>query len=138
MTRERRTGTARRLRQKDSLAEARVWSMVRSGRLDGLKFRREHPVGPYFVDFACEKLQLVIEIDGKVHELDDVVLNDHLRQEEIETLGWTVLRFTNEQVLGEPHLLTDAVRQHAKLAGPVPHPPTDFVGGPLPLPPGEG
>ena len=87
--------------------------MVRSSRIDGLKFRREHPVGPYFVDFACEKLQLAIEIDGKIHERDDVILKDHLRQQEIEILGWTVLRFTNEQVLGEPHLLTDAVRKHA-------------------------
>lgn len=62
-------------------------------------------------------LRLVIEIDGGVHRLDAVILNDHLRQTEIETLGWTVVRFTNETVLAEPWRLDDAIRDRARVLG---------------------
>jgi very-short-patch-repair endonuclease len=138
MSRERRTARARALRQRNTRAGAKLWSALRGGRLDGLKFRREHPIGRYVADFACGSLRLAIEVDGGVHRLDEVATNDHFRQEDIEALGWTVLRFTNEQVLGELHLVLDAVRAHASAVRSDPHPPTDFVGGPLPLPSGEG
>ena len=109
-----RATRARSLRQTGGLAEARVWARLRSGGIDGHKFRRQHPVGRFYVDFACDRLRLVIEIDGGVHTRDDVVLNDHFRQQAIEDLGWTVLRFTNEQVLGHPDTLITAVRRHAQ------------------------
>jgi very-short-patch-repair endonuclease len=79
--------------------------------------RRQHPVGRYVVDFACVPLRLVIEIDGGVHERDDVVLRDHLRQTEIEALGWTVVRFSNETALREPWLIDAAIRDRAWLLG---------------------
>ena len=110
-----RTAFARSLRQRSGLVEQRVWSLLRSGRVDGYKFRRQHPIGRYVADFACERLRLVIEIDGGVHERDDVVTSDHLRQSELEALGWTVLRFTNSQVLSEPESVCAAVREHARL-----------------------
>jgi len=59
----------------------------------------------------------VIEIDGGVHERDDVVLRDHLRQTEIEALGWTVVRFTNDTALGEPWRIDDAIRDRARVLG---------------------
>ena len=77
--------------------------------------RRQHPVGRYVVDFACVPLRLVIEIDGGVHERDDVVLRDHLRQTETRALGWTVVRFTNATALGEPGRLDDAIRDRARV-----------------------
>lgn len=123
MTRQERTDRARGLRKTSGLAERRIWILLRDGRCDGLKFRRQHPIGRYYADFACESLRLVIELDGGVHERDEVVLNDHYRQMDIEALGWTVVRFTNVEALGEPHRILDAVRDHARQVRAVPHPP---------------
>lgn len=113
-----RTKVARRLRQTSGLAEQKVWSLVRSGKIEGHKFRRQHPVGPYICDFVCEHLRLVVEIDGGVHGLDDVAQRDLERQLAIEQLGWTVVRFSNEQALGRPDLITSAIRTHARLVLP--------------------
>ena len=113
-----RTIFARTLRQDAGLAEQRAWALLRSGQIDGHKFRRQHPIGRYVADFACDRLRLVIEIDGGVHDRDEVVTSDHLRQTELEALGWTVLRFTNAQALSEPELITTAVRAHARLIAP--------------------
>ncbi|GLK49086.1 hypothetical protein GCM10017620_20590 [Brevundimonas intermedia] len=117
MTSNRLTPHARGLRQSGGLAEDRVWTRLRGGAVDGWKVRRQHPVGRFVVDFACVPLHLVIEIDGGVHERDDVVLNDHLRQQTIEALGWTVVRFTNAQALTEPWRIDDAIRDRAKTLG---------------------
>ncbi len=108
---------ARDLRQSAGLAERRVWERLRGGAVEGFRVRRQHPVGPYVVDFACVRLRLVIEIDGGVHGRDDVVLRDHLRQTEIEALGWTVVRFTNDMALGEPWRIDDAIRDRARVLG---------------------
>ncbi|WP_406851994.1 DUF559 domain-containing protein [Brevundimonas sp. BH3] len=106
---------ARQLRQSSGLSEEKVWALLRSGRIDAHKFRRQHPIDRYITDFACERLKLVIEIDGGIHARDDVAIKDHLRQTDLETMGWTVLRFTNEQVLTHPTALADAIRAHARL-----------------------
>ena len=110
-----RTAFARTLRQKSGLAEQRVWALLRGGRIDGHKFRRQHPIGRYVADFACDRLKLAIEIDGGVHDRDDVVTNDHMRQTDLELLGWTVLRFANAQALGVPEDIIVAIRAHARL-----------------------
>lgn len=60
---------------------------------------------------------LVIELDGGVHERDEVVLQDHLRQAAIEALGWVVVRFSNEQALSEPGIIDEAIRDRAKSLG---------------------
>ncbi|WP_415289293.1 DUF559 domain-containing protein [Brevundimonas sp. S1H14] len=108
-----RTDRARALRQSSGRAEERVWAALRGGRIDGHKFRRQHPVGPYFADFACDRLRLIIEIDGGVHRLDEVAARDLGRQRVLEALGWTVIRVTNDQAYEEPERLIEAVRGHA-------------------------
>ena len=108
---------ARDLRQSAGLAEQRVWARLRGGAVEGFKVRRQHEIGRWTVDFACVPLRLVIEIDGGVHEREDVVLRDHLRQTEIEALGWTVVRFTNDVALGEPWRVDDAIRERARVVG---------------------
>ncbi|MBD7941864.1 endonuclease domain-containing protein [Brevundimonas guildfordensis] len=113
-----RTAFARSLRQDAGLAEQRIWALLRSGRIDGHKFRRQHPISRYIADFACDRLRLVIEIDGGVHDRDEVMTRDHLRQTDLEALGWTVLRFTNAQALSEPESVVAAVRAHARLITP--------------------
>ena len=117
MTAGRLTPRAQSLRQTGGLAEQRIWARLRGGAVDGWKVRRQHPVGPYVVDFACIPLRLVIEIDGGVHGRDDVALKDHIRQQAIEALGWTVVRFTNDQALAEPERVDAAIREQAKALG---------------------
>jgi len=108
---------ARDLRQSAGLAEQRVWARLRGGGVDGFKVRRQHRIGRYVVDFACVALRLVIEIDGGAHDRDDVMLRDHLRQTEIEALGWVVVRFSNDVALGEPWRIDEAIRERAKVVG---------------------
>lgn len=108
---------ARDFRQNSGLAEQRIWTRLRGGAVDGVKVRRQHSIGRYVVDFACVALRLVIEIDGGVHDRDDVLLLDHLRQTEIEALVWTVIRFSNDVALGEPWRIDDAIRERARLLG---------------------
>jgi very-short-patch-repair endonuclease len=65
----------------------------------GFKFRRQHAIGPYFVDFYCVQASLVIEVDGSIH--DGQVDQDVARQQYLESLGLRVLRFTNDEILRE-------------------------------------
>lgn len=108
---------ARDLRQSAGLAEQRVWARLRGGAVEGFRVRRQQEIGRWTVDFACVPLRLVIEIDGGVHDRDEVVLRDHLRQTEIEALGWTVVRFTNAVALAEPWRIDDAIREQARAVG---------------------
>jgi very-short-patch-repair endonuclease len=112
-----RTALARAQRQAAGLAERRLWQRLRGARIDGHRFRRQHPVGPYIADFACDRLRLILEIDGGIHDRDDVILRDHLRQVELENLGWTVLRFRNEEALSRPERIIAAIREHARGLG---------------------
>jgi very-short-patch-repair endonuclease len=82
-----RTDRARTLRQSSGTATTRIWERLRGGGVDGHKFRREHGIGPFYADFACDRLRLVIEIDGGVHEREDVKERDALRQAALEALG---------------------------------------------------
>jgi len=117
MTAGRLAPRARALRQSGGLAERRVWARLRGGAVDGRKVRRQHPVGGYVADFACLPLRLIIEIDGGVHERDEVATRDHPRQQALEALGWTVVRFSNEDALAEPWRVDAAIRGQAKAPG---------------------
>ena len=117
MTASRLTPRAQSLRQTSGPAEDRVWARLRGSAVGGWKVRRQHPIGRFVVDFACAPLKLVIEIDGGVHGLDDVILRDHLRQTEIEGLGWTVIRFTNAEALSEPWKIDEAILARAEMLG---------------------
>ncbi|MCC6613211.1 MAG: endonuclease domain-containing protein [Anaerolineae bacterium] len=89
---------ARDLRQRQTPAEVLLWEAVRDRRLDGLKFRRQHPVEntAYVVDFLCYEARLVVELDGGIHA--DQPDADAIRQAEIEAQGYHVLRFRNQAV----------------------------------------
>jgi very-short-patch-repair endonuclease len=116
----RRAVRARSLRQSAGIATGHVWGQLRGSRLDRHKFRREHPVDRFVGDFACESLRLIIEIDGGVHRLDDVVLRDRHRQEALEAMGWIVLHFTNDEALIDPSPIIAAIREHAAVLGGAP------------------
>jgi very-short-patch-repair endonuclease len=76
--------------------EHRLWSILRNRQLDGRKFRRQVPIGPYYADFACHEARLVIELDGGQHA--DRIAADAARTRAIEALGWKVVRFWNTEV----------------------------------------
>lgn len=90
-----------------------MWAALRGRRLDGLKFRRQHPIGRYYADFACIEAGLVVELDGLSHEGEAVELRDQLRERDVEAAGWLVLRFTNRQVLDDLPGVLSAIRAAA-------------------------
>ena len=104
---------AEELRKFSTHAEDIVWSYVK-GNQSGVRFRRQHPLLFYISDFYCHQLKLVIEIDGSVHNKDDVKINDVARQKEIEQLGIKVIRFTNEQVLQTPEIILKSIMNTIK------------------------
>jgi very-short-patch-repair endonuclease len=91
---------ANRLRNEGTKAEACLWKYVlRAGTLKGFPFRRQRPVLKYIADFMCMDLMLIIEVDGSIHNLQEHYERDMIRQKALESAGYTVLRFTNEEVL---------------------------------------
>lgn len=89
---------ARTMRKKMTDAELKLWNELRAHRLMGLSFRRQMPVGSYIVDFACPEKKLIVEVDGSQHAAD-VAEKDAFRTRALEDLGWTILRFWNDDVL---------------------------------------
>ncbi len=96
---------AKRLRHTSTDAEACLWHHLRAGRLHGIKFKRQKPIGAYIVDFICIDRNLVIEVDGGQHL--EQAERDTVRTRWLEAQGFTVLRFWNDDVLRD----TDAVLQ---------------------------
>jgi very-short-patch-repair endonuclease len=89
---------ARELRQSQTPPEGVLWSKLRAGRLAGLKFRRQHPIGPYTVDFYCASAKLVVEIDGRVHDDRERAQRDRARNAWMCDRGLVVLRIPASEV----------------------------------------
>jgi very-short-patch-repair endonuclease len=87
---------ARRLRQRETPAEANLWNALRGRKLGGFKFRRQQPLGPYVVDFCCPEARLIVELDGARH--DEQWQYDAARTKYLGALGYRVLRFRNADV----------------------------------------
>lgn len=90
-------GLRKSLRQNQTKAEQLIWAGLRNKR-NGYRFRRQFQILDYITDFCCVKLRLIIELDGCVHEDDDIYDKDQIRQKELESLGYKFLRYTNNQV----------------------------------------
>ena len=88
----------RELRKNQTSAEKVFWEIVRTKRFLGLKFRRQHQIGNYIVDFYCHDRKLVIELDGEIHNQPEQQQRDLQRTEYLKSLGLTVLRFTNQEI----------------------------------------
>jgi very-short-patch-repair endonuclease len=102
---------AHKLRMPLTPAEKVLWQELRNRKLSGYKFRRQHPVREFIVDFFCPEKELVIEIDGKIHQLPDVKEKDENRTAELESLGLTVIRFSNEDVLIDIDKVLNKIKQ---------------------------
>ncbi len=89
----------RDLRKNMTKAEVILWNVIRGKNLKDLRFRRQHPIAKFVVDFYCHEKKLVIELDGNVHDTEEAKEKDKLRSELLEQLGLKVIRFRNEEVL---------------------------------------
>ncbi|MBN1137749.1 MAG: DUF559 domain-containing protein [Anaerolineae bacterium] len=100
---------ARQLRHPQTPAEGVLWARLRDRRLGGYKFRRQHPVGRFIVDFFCDACHLVVEIDGDSH-LDQVEY-DAERTAWLEAQGYRVIRFTNREVQRQTAAVLEVILQ---------------------------
>ena len=114
---------AQRLRQNLTPAEQRLWQALKNRQLSGLKFRCQHPVGSFIVDFYCAQCRLVVELDGEIHE--QRVEYDAARTAKLNQFGYRVVRFSNQAVM--THL--DEVLCRILAASDDVHPPTPNSGG---------
>ena len=90
---------AKQLRVKMTLAELLVWEQLKNKQFKGYKFRRQHPIHQFIVDFYCHELKLIIEIDGKYHDSEEQKELDAKRSELLKFQGLSEIRFTNEDVI---------------------------------------
>jgi very-short-patch-repair endonuclease len=97
---------ARRMRREPTDAEGKLWRILRGGRLGGHKFRRQEPIGPYIVDFACHRRKLAIELDGSQHAGS---ARDVEREAWLRARGFETLRFWNNEVLTNPDGVAHAI-----------------------------
>ncbi|MEP6948853.1 MAG: methylmalonyl-CoA mutase family protein [Ginsengibacter sp.] len=89
-------------------AEKILWERLR-GRKEGLKFRRQHIIDKYIADFVCLQRGVVIEIDGNIHQLPEVMENDEIRTSRLKDLGFDIIRFTNQEILRNPDLVCEKI-----------------------------
>jgi very-short-patch-repair endonuclease len=117
---------ARRLRRELSLPEKLLWVRLRGS---DVRIRRQHPVGPYILDFYCPSAKLAIEVDGFAHDTGSRPQRDEARSQWLNDEGIEVLRIPAKQVLADPDAVADAIlrlcleplHHSASLSGPPPH-----------------
>lgn len=100
----------RKLRKNETDAEHKLWHLLRSRQLNGVKFRRQFPVESYILDFYVPELRLCIEVDGGQHYEDEGRKRDELRTEELRKEGIRVLRFSDRDVLGDIEGVYEVIR----------------------------
>ena len=115
-----------------SSSEKRLWCFLKAKRLGGHKFRRQHSIHPFIVDFICLKRKLIIELDGGQHATQHQY--DERRTLFLQAKGYKVLRFWNNVVLKETRavlntILTALNQQNGKTSSPQPSPPAKNAGG---------
>jgi very-short-patch-repair endonuclease len=136
---------SRRLRADSTGPEAILWGVHRSRQLGGLKFRRQHPIGPYVVDFYCDSARLVVEIDGLSH--DETAESDARRSEYLQQAGLRIVRVLNDEVLRDLDAVAEMIVSEARTGNggiceqfqpPSPQPSPEGRGSRYPNPPRSG
>ena len=115
-TRRELDDSARHLRTRMTPAEKALWNSLRGRQLDGLKFRRQHPLGPFVVDFCCPERSLIVEVDGAIH--DDQAEYDATRTEMLEEFGYRIIRFQNDEVLNKHEVVLNLIASVAQNRAP--------------------
>ncbi|HEY0603550.1 MAG TPA: endonuclease domain-containing protein [Herpetosiphonaceae bacterium] len=101
---------ASQFRQAQTQAEDVLWERLRNRQIGNFKFRRQHTINGFIVDFCCLERDLVIEIDGPIHQQQ--IAYDVERSEVLQRLGYRVVRYTNEQVIQNIEIVLESIRQH--------------------------
>ena len=102
---------AKFLRDNMTDAEKLLWEKLKDKKLKGFKFRRQHPIHIYIVDFYCHKLKLIIELDGGYHDSKEQKLLDAERSEILKFQDLEIIRFTNDEVLGNIELVMRKIEE---------------------------
>ncbi len=89
---------ARELRKNLTQQERKLWNLLKNKQFHNLSFRRQHPIGDYIVDFICRSQKLIIELDGGQHNIDENIKYDKKRTKFLESLGFKVIRFWNNDI----------------------------------------
>ena len=108
---------AKKLRKNQTNAEAIFWELVRNKKFNGLKFRRQHQIGSYIVDFYCHSGKLIVEFDGKIHDTDSRKKIDEKRDKYLTSIGNTVLRFKNEDIFNNPDFVFETITKSLSPSG---------------------
>lgn len=114
MTGNRLVPVARKLRREQTPAESKLWSILRNRQLEGLKFRRQHPIGTFVADFCCEEIALIVELDGGQHALQ--VNEDRRRTMVLGDMKYIVLRFWNADIAEALDGVVDEILEVASAA----------------------
>jgi very-short-patch-repair endonuclease len=111
---------ARALRNNPTDAEKRLWRHLRQRQLGGHRFRRQVPIGPYVADFVCLEQRLIIEVDGGQHAVE--AARDEIRTAWLESQRFSVVRFWNNDVLGNTEGVLEVIKRELERAHPPPQP----------------
>jgi very-short-patch-repair endonuclease len=111
---------ARHLRKNTTPAEARLWEQLRGKQFERVKFSRQHPIGPYFADFAARSHGLIVEVDGATHSTDAELQKDAVRNAYLNSQGYRVLRVTNDEVLNGIDEVLTIIRDELQGSRPAP------------------
>ena len=118
-----------------TLPEVVLWQAIRGRKLGGARFRRQHPIGPYILDFYCDETRLAVEIDGTSHEHPDQMRHDAQRTEWLNLRGITVHRIAARDVLGNLEGVLTGLRERVCVKAPLPRRRGPVVGSHASLPP---
>ena len=103
---------AESLRKTETYPEQILWNALKNKQFLGLKFRRQHAIDRFIVDFYCHKYKLVIEVDGSIHELEEVKIRDKEREIELKNYNLNIIRFTNKEVSRNLHSVLNKIQQY--------------------------
>jgi very-short-patch-repair endonuclease len=116
------TTAAKYLRKTETKAEKLLWARLRNRQVDGLKFRRQHPIGYFITDFYCHEIKLIKELEGKIHNKKEQKEYDKLRKELINSWEYNISTFKNEQIYNDIEKVILTIKKIAKkLKFPSPH-----------------
>jgi very-short-patch-repair endonuclease len=105
---------ARELRRNSTDAERRLWDELRNYGIGGYYFRRQYPIDPYIVDFVCRTARVVIEVDGEYHSAPAQITADLERTSVLQDLGYSILRFSNDEVLTQTKSVLERIVQQLR------------------------
>lgn len=104
-------GKARELRKNMTKSEQKLWQYIRKKEIMGTRFRRQHPIDRFILDFYCHAAKLVIEVDGEYHNEEDQHQYDEGRAHELKEMGSDIIRFTNDEVESSIDKVIDKIKE---------------------------